>query len=106
MMGFDPLLEIPGVDPSTVAEGGMVAKLRYQQTKIDGAPNTILIGRDVVDIVREQQGWVRERWALETCRVDPLPVSQDHRQPARHQVLGNQQLQPRAQGVQRPTRPA
>jgi hypothetical protein len=38
----------------------MVARLRHQQTKIDAAPNTILVGRDVVEIIREQQAWVRE----------------------------------------------
>lgn len=43
----------------------MVARLRYQQTKIDGAPATILVGADVVQIVEEQQAWVRERWNLE-----------------------------------------
>jgi integrase len=64
LMDFDPLLDIPGVDPTTVAEGGMVVKLRYQQTKIDAAPNTILVGRDVVQIVREQQAWVRQQWRL------------------------------------------
>jgi integrase len=64
LMDFDPLVEIPGLDPATVPEGGMVARLRYQQTKIDGAPLTILVGADVVQIVREQQDWVRERWNL------------------------------------------
>lgn len=64
MMDFEPLLAIPGLDPDTVPEGGMVAKLRYQQTKIDTAPNTILVGRDVVEIVHEQQAWVREHWKL------------------------------------------
>jgi hypothetical protein len=64
MMDFSPLLPIPGVDPATVPEGGMTARLRYQQTKIDGAPETILVGADVVQIIREQQEWVRERWRL------------------------------------------
>ena len=64
MMGFSPLIPIPGVDPAAVPEGGMVARLRYQQTKIDGAPETILVGADVVEIIREQQAWVRERWKL------------------------------------------
>ena len=64
MMGFSPLIPIPGVDPATVPEGGMTARLRYQQTKIDGAPETILVGADVVQIIREQQAWVRERWEL------------------------------------------
>lgn len=64
MMDFDPLLDIPGLDPATVLKGGMVAKLRYQQTKIDTAPNTILVGRDVAEIIAEQQAWVRQRWKL------------------------------------------
>ena len=64
LMDFDPLSPIPGVDPAAVPEGAMVARLRYQQTKIDGAPSTILVGADVVQIIREQQAWVRERWSL------------------------------------------
>ena len=38
LMDFEPLSPIPGVDPAAVPEGGMVARLRYQQTKVDGAP--------------------------------------------------------------------
>jgi integrase len=64
LMDFEPLIDLPGVDPATVPDGGMVARLRYQQTKIDGAPTTILVGADVVEIVREQQAWVRARWQL------------------------------------------
>lgn len=64
MMDFEPLTDIPGLDPATVPDGGMVAKLRYRQTKIDGAPTTILVGADVVSIVREQQDWVRQRWRV------------------------------------------
>ncbi|MFD0271740.1 tyrosine-type recombinase/integrase [Streptomyces sp. NPDC127106] len=64
MMDFEPLSDIPGLDVAAVPEGGMVARLRYQQTKIDAAPNTILVGRDVVEIIREQQAWVREHWHL------------------------------------------
>lgn len=64
MMSFEPLSAIPGVDPSTVGDGGMVAKLAYRQTKIPGAPATILVGADVVGVVREQQAWVRERFGL------------------------------------------
>jgi integrase len=64
MMDFSPLIPVPGIDPATVPEGGMAARLRYQQTKIDGAPQTILVGADVVQIIREQQAWVREHWGL------------------------------------------
>jgi integrase len=64
LMDFAPLSPVPGIDPAEVPEGGMVARLRYQQTKVDGAPMTILVGADVVEIVREQQEWVRQRWDL------------------------------------------
>ena len=64
MMDFEPLSEVPGLDPASVPDGGMVARLRYQQTKIDGAPDTILVGADVVQIIREQQAWVRQQWNL------------------------------------------
>ncbi len=64
LMDFEPLSPIPGIDPDAVPDGGMVARLRYQQTKIDGAPMTILVGADVVQIIREQQEWVRQRWDL------------------------------------------
>ena len=40
-----------------------VAKLRYQQTKIDGAPNTILVHTEVVAIIREQQQWAQRYFA-------------------------------------------
>ena len=64
LMDFDPLSPVPGINPAEVPEGGMVARLRYQQTKVDGAPKTILVGADVAEIVREQQEWVRQRWNL------------------------------------------
>jgi integrase len=40
-----------------------IAKLRYQQTKIDGAPNTILVHAEVVAIIREQQQWADRYFA-------------------------------------------
>lgn len=60
MMDFDPLEPIPGLPGGAEgAEHAMVARLRYQQTKIEGAPSTILVERAVVNIVREQQQWLR-----------------------------------------------
>jgi integrase len=50
----------PGGDGATQAS---VAKLRYQQTKIDGAPNTILVHAEVVAIIREQQQWAQRYFA-------------------------------------------
>jgi hypothetical protein len=39
----------------------LAAKLRYQQTKIDGAPDTVLVDAEVVAIIRAQQEWA-DRW--------------------------------------------
>ena len=64
LMDFEPLSPVPGLDPASVPDGDVVARLRYQQTKVDGAPQTILVGADVVQIIREQQDWVRQRWQL------------------------------------------
>jgi integrase len=64
LMDFGPLARVPGIDPAAVADGAMAARLRYQQTKVDGAPMTVLVGADVVQIIREQQEWVRQRWNL------------------------------------------
>jgi integrase len=50
----------PGGDDHAQAP---VAKLRYQQTKIDGAPNTILVHAEVVAIIREQQQWAQRYFA-------------------------------------------
>ena len=60
MMDFAPLSPVPGLDTSRAAEtGGPAARLRYQQTKIPGAPQAILVGADVVAIVAEQQDFAR-----------------------------------------------
>lgn len=60
----DPLQ--PLSPTATPRDGGedaqaMVARLRYQQTKIDGAPNTVLVDAEVVAIIKAQQDWAR-RW--------------------------------------------
>ena len=60
MMDFAPLSPVPGLDTSqAVHDGGPAARLRYQQTKIAGAPQAILVGADVVAIVAEQQEFAR-----------------------------------------------
>jgi integrase len=56
LLEFDCLLPLEGLAGSG-DEDGALAKLRYQQTKIDGAPNTILVDRDVVAIVQAQRQW-------------------------------------------------
>lgn len=59
MLDHDPLTSIPGVDPDTADPGSFVARLRYQQTKIDGADPTILVDTSVVTIISDQQEWAR-----------------------------------------------
>ena len=61
MMDFDPIESVPGIagEPA-VDEDAMVARLRYQQTKIEGAQSTILVEQAVVNIVHEQQRWLLE----------------------------------------------
>ncbi|GDY34040.1 tyrosine-type recombinase/integrase [Gandjariella thermophila] len=43
------------------AEGEDIARFRYAQSKIDIAPDTILVDSEVVAIIEEQQRWVRAR---------------------------------------------
>ena len=60
LLDRDPLLPLlPAPASSTAAADGQaaVARLRYQQTKIDGAPDTVLVDAAVVAIIREQQEW-------------------------------------------------
>lgn len=64
---LEPLLPTAPAGQSAPAREGdalaSVAKLRYQQTKIDGAPNTIPVHAEVVAIIREQQQWAKEYFA-------------------------------------------
>jgi integrase len=62
MLDRDPLLPLgpaqgPGGEPEP---GAFIAKLRYQQTKIEGAPDTILIDEEIAAIIRAQQQWADE----------------------------------------------
>lgn len=54
MMDFDPLL--PLVGPKDTDESGLIARMRYQQTKVQsGQPNSIPVDHEVVAIIRAQQ---------------------------------------------------
>jgi Phage integrase family len=59
-LDFDCLLPIPGLaaDDHESSPDAIVAKLRFEQTKIEGAPNTIFVDSKVVAIIRAQQQWV------------------------------------------------
>ncbi len=62
LLDRDPILPLQGISPAK-DEDGFVAKLRYQQTKIEDAPNTILIDADTVAIIRAQQQWADREMA-------------------------------------------
>jgi hypothetical protein len=60
MLDHDPLLPLNRPSASTADDiEGFVARLRYQQTKIDGAPDTILVDPEIVAIIQAQQLWMR-----------------------------------------------
>jgi hypothetical protein len=42
-------------------QAAFTARLRYQQTKIDGAPDTVLVDAEIVAVIRAQQEWAG-RW--------------------------------------------
>jgi Phage integrase family len=69
-LDFDPLLPLAG-DLSANDSDDFAAKLRYQQTKIEGAPDTILVDRETVAIIEAQRRWARE-W-LESEGIDAEP---------------------------------
>lgn len=96
MSDFNPLTSVPGLHPpppgpagppdvpnSGSAEGlesgeppsdgpdEFVARYHYQQTKIRHAPSSILVGRDVVNLIQEQQAWTRTRLRLTSDDPDP-----------------------------------
>jgi integrase len=64
---LQPLLPTPARSGNDAAAAGdphaPVAKLRYQQTKIDGAPDTIVVNAEVVAVIGEQQRWARQYFA-------------------------------------------
>ena len=56
---FDCLSKLPGRTVKD-ATGEEVMRFRYAQSKIDIAPDSILVDREVAAIIEEQQRWVRE----------------------------------------------
>jgi integrase len=70
----EPLIALPGIDQAAEHDpDAFVARLRYRQSKIAGAPDTILIERDVVNIIKEQQQWLLERLAGAGAASPPGP---------------------------------
>lgn len=60
MLDHEPLQPIPGAERPTDSDDpdAFVAKLRYQQTKVDGVLPTILVEQAVVNVITEQQRWL------------------------------------------------
>jgi integrase len=56
MLDREPLLPLD-MPPCPADPDGFVARLHYQQTKIHGAPDTILVDQETVAIIRTQQKW-------------------------------------------------
>lgn len=60
----EPLIALPGIDASAEPDPeAFLARLRYCQSKISGAPDTILVEREIVNIVCEQQRWLQAHLA-------------------------------------------
>jgi integrase len=55
---FDCLSPVAG----RAGEAGDVTRFRYAQSKIDIAPDTILVDREVTAVIEEQQAWLREQY--------------------------------------------
>ncbi|MGH9187574.1 MAG: site-specific integrase [Acidimicrobiales bacterium] len=71
---FQPLLPLPGLDPDQPrGEGAFVARFRYRQTKIHGAPDTILVEQEVVNLITEQQAWLLDHLAASNPESPPSP---------------------------------
>ena len=64
MLDFNPLAPIPGQERPTDSDDpdAFVAKLRYQQTKVDGVLPIILVEQAVVNVIAEQQGWISRHY--------------------------------------------
>ncbi|QRZ61717.1 tyrosine-type recombinase/integrase [Rothia sp. ZJ932] len=73
MMDFQPLTMLD-VDPEKIQEDSFIARMNYQQTKVDGVEPTILVDVAVVNIIQEQQAWVEEKYpGLEHPYLFPNP---------------------------------
>jgi hypothetical protein len=61
---------IEPVTDATLAAAGeeQIARFRYAQSKIDIAPDSILVDREVTTIIEEQRRWVRERFSGQAPR--------------------------------------
>ncbi len=71
---FQPLTVLPGANPEEPrGEGAFVARFHYRQTKINGAPDTILVEQEVVNVIAEQQAWLVDHLAATNPGTPPTP---------------------------------
>ena len=92
MLDLEPLQPIPGQERPRNSEDpdAFVAKLRYQQTKVDGVLPTILIEQAVVNVIREQQAWLTRRYPHLSPKYLFLGLRHQHRgqRPRTYQSYG------------------
>lgn len=79
MLDFDPLTAISSIEADPAEESQFVARLRYQQTKIDGIDPTILVEQAIVNIITEQQRWHRTTHPACTPRYLFAGLRHNHR---------------------------
>jgi integrase len=81
MLDFDPLAPIPGAERPAESDDpdAFVAKLRYQQTKVDGVLPTILVEQAVVNVIAEQHAWISRRHPHLTPKYLFLGLRHQHR---------------------------
>lgn len=62
LLDYEPLVALDGIDPDNATDDTtFVARLRYQQTKVDNVDAIILVEKPVVTLIREQQQWARDQ---------------------------------------------
>jgi integrase len=71
LLDHDPLLPLSPPVTGASSSGGFTARLRYQQTKIEGAPDTILVDEEIVAIIRAQQQWADRFLAASQSAATP-----------------------------------
>jgi Phage integrase family len=75
---FDCLSPVPAPAAGT-AGGEQPVRFTYAQSKIDIAPDSILVDREVAAIIAEQQAWVRQRFPAATpSRLFVQPSGNQH----------------------------
>lgn len=73
MLDYDPVISLDGVDLESAKGEDFVARLRYQQTKVDGITPLILIDKDTLTVIRNQQAWDRERFGPDVTPTHLFP---------------------------------